>query len=770
MGAWTLGGIAFLAGLVAARWVLELDQIVVDRFEGPRFAVPSKVLSAPTILYPGLDWQRADLLGSLRRLGYRERAAGAPLSPGSFRKSGGSLEVYLRAFDHPSRPEPARDVVISLDGAEIREIRERGTGREVVAALLEPELVGAYYGLDHEQRELVRFEELPPHLVHAVVAVEDQRFGSHLGIDPWRILGAFAANLRAGGIRQGGSTLTQQLVKNFFLTPEQTLRRKAQEAVMAILVEARYDKSEIFEAYLNEIYLGQRGSTAVHGMGEAAHFYFGKRAADLTLSEAALLAAIIQSPNRISPHRHPERAKQRRDLVLDLMARQGRIGDAELARAKSEPVRVADITRDAGDARFFLDLLRRQLPEAYGPETLRAEGLQIYSTLDPRLQRAAAEALREGLDAIDATLPQKDRGLLQGCIVVLRPQTGEVLALVGGRNYARSQFDRCTLARRQVGSVFKPFVYLAALEPRGDAFGRAKTPLLTLASFVDDTPFVLETPAGTWSPENFDKRFRGRIPVRQALELSLNTPAARLGAELGVDRVIEVARRLGITSPLPAVPSLALGTAELSPLEVARAYATLASGGIRATPHTFEDVVDDGRTLERRTLGLERVIDPGSAFLVTQLLEGVVDRGTAKSLRSRGLRGPIAGKTGTTDEEHDLWFVGFTPEWVAAVWVGFDEPKPVGMTSTRGALPIWARFATEAVGPEIRGSFAPPPEIRVLPIEPSTGALALAGCESRRSEYFLPGTEPTTVCGKRPRRSSRAEGERSWFDWIVDHL
>ena len=776
---WRLGLaiVAGVAGFWASSWVLEQDRIVVARFEGRRFSVPSKVLSAPTILYPGLDWKRIQLPETLERLGYRERNAAGDLAPGRYRWEPDRLWLYLRAFEPPSRAEPARAVVIRLDGNLIDSIRERSSGREVGAVLLEPQLVGAYYGPDRQQRHLVRLEDLPRHLSDAVLAVEDQRFESHHGVDLRRIAGAFVANVRAGGIRQGASTLTQQLVKNFFLTPEQTLRRKFTEAVMALLVEARYKKEAILESYLNEIYLGQRGSTEIHGVGEGASFYFGKRASELSVAESALLAAIVQSPNRISPHRHAARALERRNLVLALMHEQGRLTRAEHDRAVAAPIRVSAVTPEMGESRYFLDVLRRQLPEVYDKELLASEGLEIFSTLDPRLQRAGVRALSRGLERIEANHPElrsdDPSKRLQGCLISMRPQTGEVLALVGGRNYGLSQFDRCTQARRQAGSAFKPFVYIAALEARG-----AQPPVATAATLLDDAPLSVETRSGLWEPRNYDHEFRGSVTVRHALEQSLNIPAIRLGLEVGWDRIADVAARLGVTSELPQVASLPLGTATVSPLEIARAYATIANGGIRPQPHTFEDVVSGGTALERRKLRFERVLDEGVAFLATSLLEGVIDRGTGRRVRGMGLRGPVAGKTGTTDDEYDLWFVGFTPELVTLVWVGYDEPRTIGVQSSWGALPIWVNFTMEAVGERVRGAFLQPPSIRELEIDPDTGALALAGCPRRQREFFLRGTEPTRRCtgpgasseGLQPSGVGEAsegrqpQGGRNWWD------
>jgi penicillin-binding protein 1B len=323
----------------------------------------------------------------------------------------------------------------------------------------------------------------------------------------------------------------------------------------------------------------------------------------------------------------------------------------------------------------------------------------------------------------------------------MRPQTGEIVALVGGRSYGESQFDRCTQARRQAGSTFKPFVYIAGLEPRD-----GEPPAITTASLLSDTPLEVETRQGPWKPRNYDHEFRGPVSARRALEGSLNIPVIRLGLEIGIDRVIDVARRLGVTSRLPEVPSLALGTAALAPIEIARAYATIANGGIRPQPHTFEDVVAQGETLERRELRFERVLDEGVAYLATSLLEGVVDRGTGRRVRAMGIRGPVGGKTGTTDGEYDLWFVGFTPELVAVVWVGFDEPRTIGVPSSRGALPIWVNFMKDAFGKRIRGVFPRPPSVRQLEINPETGAVAVVGCPVTVEEVFLRGTEPTSIC------------------------
>jgi len=755
--------VSFALGFWVSAQLLSLDRSVRERFEGVQFRVPSRVYTAPEIVYPGLDWKRMDLRGTLQRLGYREAAQSKDLPPGQYMWNPRRLRVHLRAFEHPTRPEPARNVVMRLSGNRIQEIRRLPGGEPVGFAFLEPEPLGAYYGPAREQRELVELGELPPHVLDAVLAVEDQRFASHSGIDLRRIAGALLVNLRAGSIQQGGSTLTQQLVKNFFLTPERTWSRKLREAAMALIVEARYDKRQILESYLNEIYFGQRGATAIHGIGEASRLYFGKSAASLSVAEAGLLAAIIQSPNGISPFRDPTRAIRRRDLVLDLMLEQGRIDAARHAAARAEPLRLASVSRESNDDRYFLDLLERQLADAYPGEALSEEGLRIYSSLDRRLQRLAAEALRTGIERIEARVPALHGDAaspLQGCLLAIRPRTGELLALVGGRDYRSSQFDRCVQARRQTGSVFKPFVYIAALEPQSGK------PFMTLASFLDDSPLELETPSGVWRPSNYDGNFHEAVSVREAMERSYNVATARLALDVGLDRVASVARRLGVESRLPEVPSLALGTAELSPLEVARAYATIANGGLRARVQSVEDVVDaQGRVLERRTLDFERVLDAGTAYLATNLLQGVAARGTAAGVRAGGLSGPVAAKTGTTDEERDLWFVGFTPDLVAVVWLGFDEPRPVGVPSSIGALPVWRHFIEAASGGVIRGAFPRPANVERVAIDPQSGALARSGCPESRDEYFLAGTLPTHVCpaGEVDTRPGVAERFMRWL-------
>jgi penicillin-binding protein 1B len=762
-----------------------LDRIVRTRFEGRLFELPSRVYSAPTILTAGLDLARLDLRAALHRLGYRDEPTAEIASPGGAHWEPKRVVAHLRAFEHPSRSEPARRIELRLAGRQIESIRDLDTDRELAAVLLEPELVGSYFGPHREQREPVRLGEVPRPLVDAVLAVEDQRFEAHPGIDLWRVLGAAWANLIAGEVRQGGSTLTQQLVKNFFLTPERSFGRKVKEAAMSLLVEARYAKPAILEAYLNEIYLGQRGPTSIRGVGEASLFYFGKPVRSLRLGDAALLAGLISSPGDHSPFAHPDESLARRNLVLQLMLEQGRIDAAAYAAARAAPLSIATRTSEPRETRYFLDALRSQLPSLYDEKALEGEGLRIYSTLDLRLQQIATEALREGLQQLEKKHPKlagSPKARLQGCLVVLRPQTGEVLALVGGRDYGESQFDRCLQARRSAGSAFKPFVYVAGLEAsRG-------TPVITLASTLDDAPVSIKTASGTWSPANYDHKFHGRVGVRQALEKSLNVATVRLAREVGTERIVDVAKRLGIESPLDPVPALALGAADVTPIELARAYATLANGGKRPALRFFEDLSDaSGRALERNAATSETVLDPGTSYLAVSLLEGAVDRGTGHAVRDAGITGPVAGKTGTSDESKDAWFAGFTPELVAVVWVGFDQPRDMKLPAATLAVPIWSRFLRDATGGAVSGAFEVPSSVHRVEIDPSSGAVALAGCPRRETEYFIEGTEPRATCpeGGWFVRSGEQTGDPAfdaresngkprprggWLDRLFDHL
>jgi penicillin-binding protein 1B len=754
-----LGAVVLLAvGVWGVGLLSRLDTQVEARFSGRLFSVPSTVYAAPLVLYPGLDVRRAGFLERLERLRYRP-VSGTEVHLGEFARLPGRIRFGRRPFQFASREDPGGVIDVLLDRSGRIEMLRDAVQREIPLTELEPEVLGELHGPSRSDRRLVALEEVPPVLVDAVLAIEDHRFFEHPGVDVRRVFGAMAANLKAGRIVQGASTLTQQLVKNFYLGPQRTLRRKLREAAMACLLERRHTKEEILEAYLNEVYLGQRGSVAIHGVGEGAFHYFAKRIGELTLSEAALLAGLIKGPNLYSPYTATSPARARRDLVLGVLRDRGSISEEEYQQALAEPVGVEERPQEENPAPYFVEHLRQDLAGVYGEELLESEGLAIFTTFDPHLQRIANRSLRAGLERLETRFPdlRSEESPLQAALVALVPRTGEILALVGGRDYSTTQFNRATQARRQPGSVFKPVVALSAV-----ARGAGGVPSHTLASLLLDEPLTVEGPGGEWSPVNYDGEFRGPVTLRESIEQSLNVPVARLGLEVGPEKIIETARKMGFEGPLQPVPSLALGVFEMTLLEVARAYSVLAADGVRPTLRTYREVRDEqGQVLERKPLRFERVFEPEECYLVTSLLEGVVDRGTGRGLRRLGIRGPAAGKTGTTSGFRDAWFVTYLPDLLVATWVGFDDGRSLGVPGAVAALPIAADFLLAARGPEGWAPFSPPPGVVRVAYDPDAardGGPGFVGA----SEIFLAGTEPRRRVGETPVRRA--------LIWLRDRL
>lgn len=737
--------VLLLAGFFIGAWYLRhLDAIVTAKFEGPRWRFPSKIYSDSYLVYTGMELILSDFLDKLRRLGYRA-AQGGLKAKGDYRwsRKEGLLEIYLQDFPYPLEPFKGMPVRIYLQGTTVARMENMETGEEIFSIELEPELVTGLYDRVWEERRLVSLSEVPPLLVKAILAIEDERFYRHRGIDPVAILRATWVNLRSGALVQGGSTLTQQLMKNFFLGDERTLKRKLKEALMALLAERKYSKEEILENYLNEIYLGQRGAQGIFGVWEASQFYFGKDLSDLTTGEMALLAGLIKAPNRYAPYRSVAAATRRRNVVLAKMLEEGFISRRQYEAALKEVIDARSLPKVAHDAPFYVDLLKRELQENYSQDVLTGEGLRIFTGLDLRLQRIAEKALTDGLKLLEETYPHLQRrgeeDRLEGAIVVIRPQTGEIKALAGGRDYQKSQFNRVFQARRQPGSVFKPFVYLAALM-YGSRDGKKFTPVTP----VDDSPFLWSYEGREWQPNNYQDEYHGIVSFRTALEKSLNSATARIARDVGIDKVRDIAYRLGIQSPLPAVPSLSLGSAEVTPLEVAVAFSTLANNGVRARPLAIKEVVDQsGRVLEKRDVQVRRMISPQLAFMINYLMKGVLDRGTGYGARLRGFNRPAAGKTGTTNDMKDAWFVGYTPDLLAAVWVGFDNQTALGLSGAQAALPIWTEFMKRATEGMPVTDFAPPPGITFVDLDPLTGCPATRGAPRTIREAFLEGEEPS---------------------------
>ena len=726
-----------LLGLAAGVIALALySSFALARFAQAQVRRATFVYAAPQTLTPGVHVGAVDLAGTLARLKY-VRTRGAPTEPGQIQRAPDRWEIHLRGFEGA----PAQRIV--LDIADDRIARVRRDGQDVSAVALEPEVLTSAGDRAGEDFRPVRLADVPLRLVSAVLAAEDHRFFEHHGLDPRGMLRAAWTNLRAGRVTQGGSTITQQLIKNRLLSPQRTFARKLNEAWLAALVEARYSKEEILAAYLNEIYLGQRGTLAVRGVGAAARAYFRKEVHQLTLAESALLAGMARAPNVYSPAANPERARERRDVVLARMHELGFIAEADRTAARREPVRVVATAAPGQPAPYFADQVRLELEQRFGDEAALAPGARVFTSVDLVLQRLAEAAVVRGLDRLETDTPRLRRPeparRLQAALVALDPGTGAVRALVGGRDYQVSQFNRATHARRQPGSAFKPFVYLAALRPRGGP------PALTAASLVEDEPITLaredEQP---WTPRNYGDRFEGRVTVRRALEQSLNAATVRVALAAGLPAVVETARELGLSAGLRPVPALALGALEVTPLDLARGYAPFANGGIRLagawTVHAVQG--RDGPLAALDAAGPASVISPAEAYLLTSLLEGVVQSGTGARVRALGVTGAVAGKTGTSNDGRDAWFVGYTPGLLVAVWVGFDDNEPHGLSAADAAVPIWADFVRQALAAYPASEFTVPAGVVFADVDVTTGQLANRFCPTVARETFLADAVP----------------------------
>ncbi len=701
---------------------------------------PRLIYGAPFLLKPDLDIASSHLIERLTRLGYRTVET-AVRAPGEYRLTPAEIDIYLHEFpDLHLRPSPIR---LTLGQGRVIKVLSIEHGDELFPAYLEPQLISGLRGASRQVREWVSYDDMPARFIDVLLAIEDRRFFSHPGIDPVAVARAVWTNVARGTVIQGGSTITQQLAKNLFYSPQRTLGRKLKESVAALVLEAKYRKKAILESYLNEIYLGQVGSVSIYGVGEAAHRYFGKSVAALSLEETALLVGMIKGPNTYSPLRNPASAKQRRDVVLRRLHEQGLLSDGDWQDATATPVRVMPPQETLADAPFFIDYLLRQVEETTG--TPLPDGVRVYTTLDPILQRLAAHAVEDGLAKLEIAYPTLAgrAAPVQGALVAVDPATGAILAMVGSRDYRTSQFNRAVQAKRQPGSLFKPLVYLAALDARRELAGGQP---ITAATLIVDEPVTFESGTGAWSPQNYDHRFHGTVSLRTALEQSLNVPAVKIAQSVGTKRILQTAQRLGIRSPLADNLSIALGTSAVSLLEMTSAFGALAHEGLVMSPTAVQAVMTaEGVPIWRHTPERHQAVSPQAAYVVTSLLKGVVERGTAVKAKAMGLRGIVAGKTGTTDGYRDAWFVGYTPEVVVGTWVGFDDEEALHLTGAQAALPLWVAFMRE-VQPAASRDFVVPPAVVTREIDPHTGQLATSRCPQRSAELFIDGTEPTIFC------------------------
>jgi len=721
----------------------------IDRLlKGEVFTRNAGIYAAPRQVKAGEPLSAEDLIERLKRVGYVERSQQADGSRGRYELEGSTVEI-----------EPGKDA--SVDGREqfphvrvqfgkggrtVSAITDLGAGNaKVQSAWIEPELISTVSGPQRERRRVISFQDLPPHLVKAIVTTEDRGFFNHYGVNFRGILRALVRRYdmdpNSPIARQGGSSITQQLVKNLFLTPEYSPRRKIAEAYMAVILETRLSKEQIFALYCNEAYLGQRAGFSIKGFGEASEAYFNKDVTALSLPEAALLAALIRSPNRYNPYRHPEVALARRNQVLQDMVATGAVTEVEGARAMATELKVAPTKgRIDSEAPYFVDYAQQQLSDLVA-DTSAAASLRIYTTIDMDLQRAAYAALVKQLAALDRVQSKRFApGTLQAALVAMRADTGEIVAMVGGRDYEKSQHNRATDAMRQPGSVFKPFVYAAALNTAYDPVPR----LITAATTFTDEPKIFHTGEQEYAPGNFGEQYSNKpVTLRDALVRSLNVVTVDVAQEVTMGRVMNLSTKAGLPKPKQNYLAHALGTNEATPLQVASAYTAFAQNGTRATPVAISRVTTGlGSTIVAPQTQKSEVLRPQIAYIMTSLMKDVVNRGTAAKVRARGLRANVAGKTGTS---RDGWFAGYTPKLVCVVYVGFDDNSDLGMTGADSALPIWTDFMSAALAahPEWGGDWQMPSEIEQAEIDPTTGLLAAPDSLAKRTELFVQGTAPT---------------------------
>ena len=673
------GGVVLLAIGAFIGWVVYLDRLVTREFQGRLWSVPARVYAEPLELYAGAAVSADDLEEELGRLHYR---SGDPATgPGVYRRRGADFDLSarrVRFVDELREPvqlsiRAGSDAIVGL---------KRSDGTELPLFRLDPLLVGSVFPVHGEDRIVLTPAEVSPLLRSAIKTVEDRRFDEHHGVDVRGILRALWANIRAGRVAQGGSTLTQQLVKNYFLSDEQTFGRKLTEALMALRLEARFTKEDILVAYLNEVYLGQDGERAVHGFGLGAEFYFAKPLAELDVSELALLVGLVKGPSRYDPRLHPDRARARRDLVLSELAAARLIDAATASRASAEPLGLRP--PGGGYVPAFLDLVRRHLKRDYADADLAAAGLSVYTTLDPRAQNAAERALARQLRRLDAASRVRNSHL-EGAVIIAEPNSGDVVAVAGAREVGADGFNRALDAHRPIGSLVKPAIYLAALES-----GRYNA-----ASILEDAPIELKLGDGSiWAPQNFTREVYGPVPMVRALAESLNLATVHLGLELGLPKVIATLKELGLETLPAANPSLLLGAIDLTPLEVVQVYAALANGGFRARLRSVRAVLDEhGTALRRFNVQVEAAAPPTRGLPAsTRMLMQVTTRGTGRGATARLPASiVVAAKTGTSSDTRDSWFAGFTGNYLGVVWVGYDDnqpDRPDRLTSGRDA-PVW---------------------------------------------------------------------------------
>lgn len=748
---------ALIGSALLGYYYVRVAGLIDARLHGQRERVLPRVYGRPMELRRGQALSERQLVDRLNDLGYAQRPK--PARPGEFATGENAVALVPRTGDWAGRTVVAtftKPAVVKAGARPAPAGTDRLVRLEVLAVgqrervTLETPLLTSLMSGEREKRRQVQLKQIPPHVVNAVLAIEDRRFYDHPGVDPIRMVGALITNV--SGDRPylvGGSTITQQLVKNVFLAAvmanplEKSIKRKVTEQFMALVLERRASKDEILGFYLNEVYLGQRGSFAIHGVAEGARLFFGKDVNNLSLAEAATMAGVIQSPYNLSPFSSPARARERRNVVLQEMVQAGFVKADAAQAAAQEPLTIVPRALDA-EAPYFVDMVGQQLAERF-PDIMRStQRIDVYTSLDLHLQRIAQDAVREGLVQVDALLKRRKRPqLAQAALLAIDPRTGEILAWVGGRSYNQSQYNRVLTARRQPGSVFKPFVYLAAFEKGADE-GRTD---LTPATVVVDEPTTFWFEDQAYEPKNHEDTYEGAITLRRALAQSRNSAAVTVGEMIGFDTIAALWKRMGTSTAPKPYPSIALGVFEATPFEMATAYTVFPNLGQLRPLHAIQQINTDGKQAAKPAWpATKRITRPETAFLVASMMRSVMNEGTAAGARGAGFALDAAGKTGTTNDLRDAWFVGFTPELLTVVWVGFDDNTGLGLSGAQAALPIWTTFMIRALAGHANMPLPQPKGIVFVEIDRDNGALAVPGCPRVLKEAFFPGTEPTKTC------------------------
>lgn len=738
--------------IVLGAYAFYLDAQIKHAFSGNKWEVPAQIFARPLELSKGEEITVQEVIDELNLLGYRKVTFAN--NSGEYSYQNKVLNIQRRAFQFPEGREPLRHLVITWSGARIGEIYDKSQGRPFGSVKLEPWLVTRMTSGSQEDRMLVTLDSIPDMLPKALTLVEDRNFYNHHGVAPLSILRALMANIAAGRTVQGGSTLTQQLVKNMFLSRERSITRKAKEALMAVIIDARYSKSEIIQAYLNEVFLGQNGDMAVHGFGLASYFYFDRPANELSVPEIATLVAIIKGPSYYNPRKYEERAKERRDLVLRMLFEENEINREQYERYVNMPLGLASgASLASGKHPAFMEQVRRELNEILAEPSLRDSGVKVFTTLDIVAQRRAEKALAGTLNGL-----QKDRKAeLQGAMIVTDSASGEVRAIVGGKDYEFKGFNRALDAKRPIGSLIKPAVYLTALEDPTE---------FNLATPLDDEPITLESRNGKqWSPQNYDKQFRGQVPLLQGLTESLNIPTVNLGMQVGLDALADTVERLGVTTPLEQVPSLTLGAVELTPFVTNQMYQTLSNNGRYVPLHTVTSVVTaENNLLWQKAEFYSQRADEAATYLLNYALYKVTTEGTAKRLGANFGSVNMAGKTGTTDDYRDSWFSGFDRNHVVTVWVGNDDNQSINLTGAGGALPVFINYMKSQSPKSLSRRF--PEGLGIAHFDAKTGAVVVAGCAGSLSVPaildVLP--PPQQDCSGRPVKKKDEKKKKSWWE------